>query len=91
MMIVSMICADLLQVDELWESMSHSAISLISGAVQSLNDADVLLKVTGIISLFIQTMEVRRYQLNGRRSLLRNFIEPGILCYRSEQLHHDTV
>ncbi|KAI9661980.1 MAG: hypothetical protein M1831_002895 [Alyxoria varia] len=50
-----------MDVDELWDSMSQSSINLISGAVHSLDNPDLLLKVTGVISLFIQTMEVRTF------------------------------
>ncbi|KAI9718992.1 MAG: hypothetical protein M1828_006368 [Chrysothrix sp. TS-e1954] len=44
-------------VDELWDSMSHSITTLMSGAVASVENADTLLRITGVISLFIQTME----------------------------------
>ena len=41
--------------------MSQSSINLISGAVHSIDNPDLLLRVTGVISLFIQTMEVRTF------------------------------
>lgn len=49
-------------VDELWESMCQTAITLISKALHEVTNAEVLLKTKGVIALFIQTMEVRKYQ-----------------------------
>ena len=46
------------QVDELWDSMCHTAISLISKALNDVDNAEVLLKIKGVIALFIQTMDV---------------------------------
>jgi len=46
-------------VDELWESMCHAAVSLTSTALGQITDAEVLLKIKGVLALFIQTMEVR--------------------------------
>ena len=46
------------QVDELWDSMCQSAIMLISKALNDIDNADVLLKIKGVIALFIQTMDV---------------------------------
>ena len=45
-------------VDELWESMCHAAVSLTSTALEQVTDAEVLLKIKGVMALFIQTMEV---------------------------------
>ena len=39
--------------------MCQSAIVLISKALYSVNNAEVLLKIKGVIALFIQTMDVR--------------------------------
>ncbi|KAG9246369.1 exocyst complex subunit Sec15-like-domain-containing protein [Calycina marina] len=44
-------------VDELWGSMCHSAIGLISKALETIDNAEVLLKIKGVIALFIQTMD----------------------------------
>ncbi|TDZ19137.1 Exocyst complex component sec15 [Colletotrichum orbiculare MAFF 240422] len=44
-------------VDELWESMCHTAITLCSQALNEVSNAETLLKVKGVIALFIQTME----------------------------------
>lgn len=46
------------QVDELWDSMCQAAISLISKALHDVNNAEMLLKIKGVLALFIQTMEV---------------------------------
>jgi len=45
-------------VDELWDSMCQTAISLISKALDKVDNAEVLLKIKGVIALFIQTMDV---------------------------------
>ena len=52
--------ANKLQVDELWDSMCHTAMSLISKALDTVDNAEVLLKIKGVVALFIQTMDVRR-------------------------------
>ena len=44
-------------VDELWDSMCQQAIALISNALQEVTNAELLLKIKGIVALFIQTME----------------------------------
>ena len=46
------------QVDELWESMCQSAVRLISSALKEVENAEMLLKIKGVIALFIQTMDV---------------------------------
>jgi len=50
--------ADQNQVDELWDSMCNSAIGLISKALDTVDNAEILLKIKGVIALFIQTMDV---------------------------------
>ncbi|KAJ9134487.1 Exocyst complex component SEC15 [Pleurostoma richardsiae] len=57
-------------VDELWDSMCQSAIRLISRALNEVNNAEVLLKVKGVIALFIQTMQGWGYSV----SMLDNFL-----------------
>ncbi|CCU77504.1 Exocyst complex component 6 [Blumeria hordei DH14] len=44
-------------VDELWDSMCQSAINLISKALDDVEKAEPILKIKGVIALFIQTME----------------------------------
>lgn len=50
--------SNLFQVEELWHSMCQTAITLISKALHEVTNAEVLLKIKGIIALFIQTMDV---------------------------------
>jgi hypothetical protein len=46
------------QVDELWDSMCLTAIGVISKALDTVDNAEVLLKIKGVVALFIQTMDV---------------------------------
>ncbi|CAJ2506090.1 Uu.00g002200.m01.CDS01 [Anthostomella pinea] len=46
-----------IDVEELWDSMCSTAISLTSKALGDVGNAEVLLKLKGVIALFIQTME----------------------------------
>lgn len=62
-------------VDELWDSMSQSAIALISNALHTVDNDDKLLKVKGRISLFIQTMDSWGYSTSSLNSLLMTVFE----------------
>ena len=62
-------------VDELWDSMSQSAISLMSGAVNAIEDPDRLLRVTGVVSLFVQTMETLLFHSPGLNTFLMSLFE----------------
>ncbi|KAH8199432.1 hypothetical protein TruAng_006427 [Truncatella angustata] len=53
-----------IDVEELWDSMCSSAISLTSKALGEVNNAEVLLKIKGMIALFIQTMETWGYSVS---------------------------
>ncbi|KAK3692690.1 exocyst complex subunit Sec15-like protein [Podospora appendiculata] len=44
-------------VDELWDSMCQNAMRLITKSLTKVNNAEVLLKIKGVVALFIQTME----------------------------------
>ena len=57
-------------VEELWDSMCHNAIALISKALHEVTNAEVLLKIKSIIALFIQTMESWNYST----AVLDNFL-----------------
>ncbi|KAL8641606.1 MAG: hypothetical protein Q9228_001605 [Teloschistes exilis] len=46
------------EVDGLWDSMCRTAIALISNALVEVTNAELLLKIKGVIALFIQTMSV---------------------------------
>jgi hypothetical protein len=66
--------SDWSQVDELWDSMCHAAISLISKALNEVDNAEVLLKIKGVIALFIQTMDVSNdllYYIQTKLILIR--------------------
>lgn len=43
-------------VDELWESMCQKAITLISGALPAIDNDETILRIKGVIALFIQTV-----------------------------------
>lgn len=47
-----------MQVEELWDSMCSTAISLTSRALAHVDNAEVLVQIKGAVALFIQTMEV---------------------------------
>jgi exocyst complex component 6 len=57
-------------IDELWDSMCQTAINLISQALPEVNNAELLLKIKGVIALFIQTMEWWGYQVRSLDSFL---------------------
>ncbi|KAI9697901.1 MAG: hypothetical protein M1836_004253 [Candelina mexicana] len=57
-------------VDELWDSMCQTAITLISEALNGIDNAEVLLRIKGVIALFIQTMESWDYPTSALRSFL---------------------
>lgn len=50
--------ADDMQVDELWDSMCSSAIALIEKGLPSVDSDEKLLKIKGVVALFVQTMDV---------------------------------
>ncbi|KAB8349653.1 hypothetical protein FH972_023672 [Carpinus fangiana] len=62
-------------VDELWDSMCQSAITLMSSAIQTVDNAEMLLKVTGVVSLFIQTMESWGYHASSLNHFLMTLFE----------------
>ncbi|KAL8674625.1 MAG: hypothetical protein Q9168_001000 [Polycauliona sp. 1 TL-2023] len=57
-------------VDELWNSMCQSAIALVSHALSEVTNAELLLKIKGIIALFIQTMTSYGYPVQMLDSFL---------------------
>ena len=58
------------EVDELWESMCTSAITLTSRSLGEISNAEVLLKIKSVYALFIQTMEGWGYSV----AMLDNFL-----------------
>ena len=57
-------------IDELWDSMCQSAISLISSSLHKVENDEKLLKIKGVIALFIQTMDSWSYPVTSLDSLL---------------------
>lgn len=57
-------------IDELWESMCQSSVSLISTALHHIDNDERLLKVKGVIALFIQTMDSWGYSVASLDGLL---------------------
>jgi hypothetical protein len=62
-------------VDELWDSMCQSTISLITTALNTVDSDEKLLKIKGIIALFIQTMDSWGYQVTNLDGLLVTVFE----------------
>ncbi|TVY56385.1 Exocyst complex component sec15 [Lachnellula cervina] len=62
-------------VDELWDSMCNSAIGLISKALDKVDNAEILLKIKGVIALFIQTMGGWGYSVSTLDSFLLKLFE----------------
>ena len=53
-----MLPTDATKVEELWDSMCHIAINVISTASQSVENDEKLLKIKNLVTLFMQTVEV---------------------------------
>ncbi|KAK3117558.1 Rab GTPase-binding exocyst subunit S15 [Teratosphaeriaceae sp. CCFEE 6253] len=64
-----------IDVDELWDSMCASAVALISAALPSVTNDDALLKIKGVIALFIQTMDSWAYPTAPLDNLLLTLFE----------------
>jgi exocyst complex component 6 len=62
-------------VDELWDSMCQSAISLINNALPKVENDEKLLKIKGVIALFIQTMDSWNYPIGNLDGLLLTLFE----------------
>ncbi|RKF60779.1 Exocyst complex component sec15 [Erysiphe neolycopersici] len=62
-------------VDELWDSMCQTAINLISKALDEVADAELLLKIKGVVALFIQTMEGWGYSIISLDNFLLTLFE----------------
>ncbi|KAL8723419.1 MAG: hypothetical protein Q9225_000250 [Loekoesia sp. 1 TL-2023] len=60
----------LTDVDELWDSMCQTAIALISNALYEVTNAELLLKIKGVIALFIQTMSSWNYPVRSLDTFL---------------------
>ncbi|KAL9595800.1 MAG: hypothetical protein Q9219_006215 [cf. Caloplaca sp. 3 TL-2023] len=55
----------LADIDELWDSMCQTAIALIHSALHQVTNAELLLKIKGVIALFIQTMATWNYAVRS--------------------------
>ena len=62
-------------VEELWDSMCQTAITLISKALHEVTNAEVLLKIKTMIALFIQTMESWEYSVGTLDTFLLTLFE----------------
>ncbi|MCJ1386783.1 hypothetical protein MMC17_009910 [Xylographa soralifera] len=62
-------------VDELWDSMCQTAIALITKALHEVDNAEMLLKIKGVIALFIQTMESWGYPVGALDNFLLTLFE----------------
>lgn len=62
-------------VDELWDSMCQTAITLVSKALHEVDNAEMLLRIKGVIALFIQTMDSWGYSVRALDSFLLNLFE----------------
>ena len=56
--------ADSIQVEELWDSMCQSTITLVNKSLPTIDNDERLLKIKGVIALFVQTMGVSLIQLS---------------------------
>ena len=61
--------------EELWDSMCQTLIGLITEALHEVNNAELLLKIKGVIALFIQTMESWGYSVRALDAFLLKFFE----------------
>ena len=62
-------------VDELWDSMCQQAITLVSKALHEVTNAELLLKIKGIIALFIETMDSWEYPVSSLDGFLLSLFE----------------
>ena len=62
-------------VDELWDSMCQTAIMLVSKALHEVDNAEMLLRIKGVIALFIQTMDSWNYSVRALDAFLLNLFE----------------
>lgn len=62
-------------VDELWDSMCQTAIALISNALHEVDNAEMVLRIKGVIALFIQTMDSWGYSVGILDAFLLNLFK----------------
>lgn len=80
-------------IDELWDSMCQTAISLISKALDEVDDAELVLKIKGVVALFVQTMEGWGYSITNLDKFLLALFEKyaEILKRRFSDDFHEIV
>lgn len=62
-------------VDELWDSMCQTAVSLISKALHEVDNAESLLKIKNLIALFMQAMDTWNFPVGVFDNLLLTLFE----------------
>ncbi|GAD99332.1 exocyst complex component Sec15 [Paecilomyces variotii No. 5] len=62
-------------VEELWESMCHAAVSLISKALHEVDNAESLLKIKNLITLFMQAMDTWNFPVGAFDNFLLSVFE----------------
>lgn len=62
-------------VDELWDLMCQTAITLVAKALHEVDNAEMLLRIKGVIALFIQTMNSWEYSVRALDAFLLNLFE----------------
>jgi len=65
----------LADVDELWDSMCQNAVTLITKALPTVDNDEKLLKIKGVIALFIQTMEGWGYSVASMDKMILKLFE----------------
>ncbi|ORY09876.1 exocyst complex subunit Sec15-like-domain-containing protein [Clohesyomyces aquaticus] len=65
----------LADVDELWDSLCQSIITLVTKALPTVENDDLLLKIKGRIALFMLTMEKWSYSVSTMNNLLHILFE----------------
>ncbi|TQS38837.1 hypothetical protein Golomagni_00649 [Golovinomyces magnicellulatus] len=80
-------------IDELWDSMCQTAIRLISKALEEVDDAELVLKIKGVVALFVQTMEGWGYCITSLDKFLLTLFEKyaEILKRRFSDDFHEIV
>ncbi|KAI1005215.1 hypothetical protein K3495_g3008 [Podosphaera aphanis] len=62
-------------VDEIWDLMCQTVMKLISAALDNVSSPEILLKIKGVVALFIQTMEGWGYTITSLDNFLLTLFE----------------
>lgn len=71
--------------EELWESMCHTAARLITAALPEVDNAESLLKIKNLVALFMQAMDVSYLNSANIRARLIALIDVEFLNYGVRQ------